>query len=128
MLSVEPDGLGMPRGLYLGDLSASAQSALEASVPSGSRYDLVKVAHHGSADQLPALYAHVRPRVALIGVGADNDYGHPRAETLAFLEAGGVEIIRSDVDGLALTRLVTRDGATQLELWREHARAVVPAG
>ena len=50
--------------------------------------EVLKVAHHGSvdtglADELRVL----RPRIAVIEVGARNDYGHPRRETLATLES-----------------------------------------
>lgn len=40
--------------------------------------DVLKVAHHGSADAaLPALLADLRPRIAVIEVGRRNPYGHP---------------------------------------------------
>jgi competence protein ComEC len=63
--------------------------------------EVLKVAHHGSADPgLAALLRAVRPRIALISVGAGNDYGHPAASTLAALqERGGVEVYRTDTDG-----------------------------
>ena len=42
------------------------------------RVDVLKVSHHGSADEgLPALLERLRPRVAVIEVGAGNTYGHP---------------------------------------------------
>ncbi len=106
---------GMPRGLYLGDISATAQRALRATGRVRGTYDVVKVAHHGSADQDPDLYRVADASLALIGVGADNDYGHPRAETLDLLTGAGTTIVRSDVDGLGLVRHV--DGG--LEIWRE---------
>jgi competence protein ComEC len=37
--------------------------------------------------------------VALVSVGADNDYGHPAEETLAPLEAAGARVLRTDRDG-----------------------------
>ena len=44
-------------------------------------FDVLKVAHHGSDDSgLPTLLDRSVPRVALIGVGADNGYGHPTPE------------------------------------------------
>jgi competence protein ComEC len=62
--------------------------------------DLLVVAHHGSADpDLPALLRMVRPRLAIISVGADNPYGHPAASTLAALAAAGVPVERTDRDG-----------------------------
>jgi competence protein ComEC len=63
--------------------------------------EVLKVAHHGSADAgLQQLLDAVRPRVALISVGAGNDYGHPTASTLATLAArSGLEVYRTDLDG-----------------------------
>ncbi len=108
---------GMPRGLFLGDLSAVAQRALRATGRVHGTIDVVKVAHHGSADQDPEFYRVVDASLALIGVGADNDYGHPRAEILDQLTGAGTTIVRSDVDGLGL---VSRTDAG-LEVWREGA-------
>jgi competence protein ComEC len=63
--------------------------------------EILKVAHHGSADDgLEQLLRAVRPRVALISVGAGNDYGHPTASTLARLESrSGLDLYRTDQDG-----------------------------
>ena len=42
----------------------------------------------------------LRPRVAVISVGAHNDYGHPRADTLAALHARpGLAVYRTDESG-----------------------------
>ena len=70
-------GGGMPTSLFLGDLSASPLAALAASGDPGPPYDLVKVAHHGSADQDGRLYELADPAIALVTVGAENTYGHP---------------------------------------------------
>jgi competence protein ComEC len=63
--------------------------------------ELVKVAHHGSADPgLAELLGLLRPRLALVSVGAGNDYGHPTPSTLAALAAfPGVRVYRTDEDG-----------------------------
>jgi competence protein ComEC len=63
--------------------------------------EVLKVAHHGSEDAgLPAQLATLRPRVAVISAGAGNDYGHPREETLAALDAvPGLALYRTDVHG-----------------------------
>src|SRR6185295_2404 len=47
--------------------------------------DVFKVAHHGSANQDPDFVLDTGAALALISVGADNDYGHPAPETLALL-------------------------------------------
>jgi competence protein ComEC len=63
--------------------------------------EVLKVAHHGSADPgLPLLLERLGPRVAVISVGARNDYGHPAPSTLAALGGRpGLRVYRTDVDG-----------------------------
>jgi competence protein ComEC len=62
--------------------------------------DVLKVAHHGSDDAgLGELLDRIRPRLAVISVGADNSYGHPTPGTLATLAAHGVPTLRTDLDG-----------------------------
>jgi competence protein ComEC len=72
--------------------------------------DVLKVAHHGSADAgLPRLLDRTAPRLAVISVGAGNPYGHPDPSTLATLEQHGVPVIRTDLAG-DVTIAVDRDG------------------
>jgi competence protein ComEC len=62
--------------------------------------DVLKVSHHGSADPgLPALLDRLRPRAALIEVGAHNTYGHPTPSTLQALQAAVPIVRRTDQDG-----------------------------
>ena len=62
--------------------------------------DVLKVAHHGSDDAgLGPLLDRIRPRLAVISVGADNSYGHPTPGTLATLAAHRVPTLRTDLDG-----------------------------
>ncbi|UPL12340.1 ComEC/Rec2 family competence protein [Microbacterium sufflavum] len=111
---MEFSGGEVPRSLFLADLSAPAQRLLQRSERLGP-YAVVKVAHHGSADQDPGLYQALSPVVALISVGADNDYGHPRRETLDLLGALGAQVYRTDERGRILLGL--RHGA--LAMWSE---------
>ncbi|WP_454118949.1 ComEC/Rec2 family competence protein [Microbacterium lacticum] len=110
---VEFRGGGVPTLLLLGDLSAAGQQAMKADAGLLTAYDVVKVAHHGSADQDAALYARLHPALALVTVG-ENDYGHPRAETLTLLTAVGARVARTDREGLLA---VWRD-SDGLRLWR----------
>jgi len=62
--------------------------------------DVLKVAHHGSADSgLGRLLDRSAPALAVISVGAGNSYGHPAPSTLAELEAHRVRTLRTDLDG-----------------------------
>ena len=62
--------------------------------------DLLKVAHHGSATSTRAdLLAAVHPKFAVISVGAQNVYGHPRHEVLSRLQESNIKTYRTDLDG-----------------------------
>jgi competence protein ComEC len=104
------------RAVFLGDLGAAAQAAMLRAEEPG-RVDIVKVAHHGSADQDPALYRELAAPVGLIGVGADNGYGHPTPSLLDLLAATGTVPVRSDRSGAAA--LVIDEG--RVRLWSERA-------
>jgi competence protein ComEC len=81
-----------------GDVEPEGQATLATMLP-GLRVDVLKVPHHGSRYQdLPFLWS-LRARLALISVGADNDYGHPAAETVSGLAATGERVLRTDLDG-----------------------------
>ena len=81
-------------------LPADAESDVTTGLPL-SGVEVLKVAHHGSADPgLDDELRALRPRIAVISCGRNNDYGHPRAETLAALAGSpGLAVYRTDVDG-----------------------------
>jgi competence protein ComEC len=88
---------GGTTALLEGDAEKDAERQIAAEQ---SRADLLKVAHHGSATStIPELLAAVRPRFAVISVGARNVYGHPRREVLDRLGESGVRTYRTDIDG-----------------------------
>lgn len=94
-------GCGCLSSIFLGDLDNQAQALLVAT-GRARPVDIVKVAHHGSGDQDGRLYASLRATVGLIGVGAENTYGHPTREALDVLAAAGTAPARSDQLGLVL--------------------------
>jgi len=112
------------RAVLLGDLGEEAQDRLLRSTDVG-RVDVVKVAHHGSADQSEALYRELGATVGVIGVGADNGYGHPTDRLLDLLATIGTIAVRTDRSG---TSLLTADGDGGFRLWSEHAAAGVGGG
>ena len=66
-------------------LTADAETEVTARLLS-RRIEILKVAHHGSADSgLATELRELRPAVAVISCGRDNDYGHPTPSTLAAL-------------------------------------------
>ena len=103
-LEFEPVGAcvtGCLSSVFLGDLGEAAQDRLLAAEPLGA-VDVVKVSHHGSSDQSEALYQRLQAVVGVIGVGADNGYGHPTERVLDILAAAGTRAARTDEDGLVL--------------------------
>jgi len=86
------------RILMSGDMEPEAQQALARTLP-GLRVDVLKVPHHGSRYQDPELLGSLGARLAVVSVGADNDYGHPAGSTLALLRRAGMRVERTDRDG-----------------------------
>ncbi len=97
--------------LLTGDVEPEAQRSLLRSLAGalgGEPVDVLKVPHHGSRYQDPDLLSGLGARLAVVSAGADNDYGHPAAETLLRLERGGALVRRTDRDGDVA--VVVRDG------------------
>ncbi|MFB9763536.1 ComEC/Rec2 family competence protein [Nocardioides kongjuensis] len=86
------------RLLLTGDLEPPGQAQVAALV-GDLDVDVLKVPHHGSPHQDLAWLTGLRAEVALVSVGADNDYGHPSAQVVRGLEAAGAEVLRTDRDG-----------------------------
>jgi len=84
--------------LATGDVEAEAQNDLLRRRTDLSA-DVLKVPHHGSAYQEPDFLTASRSRVALISVGAQNDYGHPDEVLVDRLGGAGMDVYRTDVDG-----------------------------
>jgi competence protein ComEC len=71
---------------------------------------LLKVGHHGSrTSTTPEFLALTAPQDAVISVGAQNTFGHPRPEIIARLAAAHARLFRTDRFGLT-TFLLSRDG------------------
>jgi competence protein ComEC len=102
-------------GLFLGDLGERAQQILAAR-EGFQPVDVVKVSHHGSADQYRPLYGALGASVALIGVGADNTYGHPAPSLLDTLSPAAT-VIRTDLNGTATLQRGDGDG---IVMWSER--------
>ena len=97
---------GSVDALLLGDVERESAHAMLLAVrrdPSlaatAATLDVVKTAHHGSSNLDEGLMEAVRAPVALISVGADNDYGHPAPRHLDVLRRGGYAVYRTDQRG-----------------------------
>jgi competence protein ComEC len=112
---------GAVRFLLVGDAERPEEEWLLSHAPPGSlQADVLKVGHHGSRTSSSAAFLDaVRPRLALVSVGAANAYGHPSPEVMADLAARGVEVLRTDRLGTIMVRTdggahttITADGST----------------
>ena len=90
--------VGGRRLLLMGDVEPEAQAAIGPDLI-GLNVDVMKVPHHGSRYQSPELTTWAPAPVALISVGAGNDYGHPAPETIAAWRAIGALVARTDENG-----------------------------
>lgn len=92
--------------LLAGDAEEGGQAARLQAGSTALDVDVLLVPHHGSARQSPEFLAATTPQVALVSVGADNDYGHPTAKTLTTVGHLGATIARTDEQGsLAVARV-----------------------
>jgi competence protein ComEC len=79
---------------------------------------IVKVSHHGSADQYAELFEDLRPEVALFSVGESNSYGHPTKRAIEIFEKAGSAIFRTDQQGAVALTFV--DGSLNVLTERER--------
>lgn len=87
--------------LFTGDAHTHAESFAMYSLPEEC-FDatVLKVGHHGSTtSSSTGFLSAVSPEIAIIPVGADNEYGHPDPSTLDKLRLLGAEIYRTDQCG-----------------------------
>lgn len=95
--------------LFVGDSEVEDENALIANKVDLESTVLV-VGHHGSASSTADRFLKkVKPKYAIISVGADNTYGHPKKSVLDRLSKMGVQTYRTDLNGQIIC---TSDGKT----------------
>lgn len=68
--------------------------------------DIIKVPHHGSnTSSTEELLNLLNPKIAVISVGRNNIYGHPKDEVIDRYKRIGAEIYRTDLHGLIEVKL-----------------------
>lgn len=117
VVAFEPLAAGQLSSVFLGDVGEASQRRLM-SANALTEVDVVKVAHHGSADQFAPVYDRLSATVGVIGVGQDNDYGHPTPRLLDILAGAGTVPVRTDQDGLVL--LAPGEAPGTVRVWTQR--------
>lgn len=88
--------------LLTGDIESIAEEKLLGKYKNTNRLNanILKIAHHGSkTSSIQEFLDEVNPKIALIGVGRKNKFGHPNQEVLERLKEKGIQIYRTDQNG-----------------------------
>ncbi len=89
--------------LFTGDIEQEAEKAILNKYKSNIgilKSDILKVAHHGSKTSSTKEFLEaVKPNTAVIGVGKNNNFGHPNKSVLERLKRLGCRIYRTDESG-----------------------------
>jgi len=112
---------GVIRSIFLGDLGEGAQRQVMMANHL-SDVDVVKVAHHGSADQSEDFYRTISAEIGIVSVGADNRYGHPTDKLLDILARTQTTVFRTDLNGL----IVLAPSEAGIVVWSEGQARLEP--
>ncbi len=98
--------------LFTGDIEEIAENAILKKYENTNKLKstILKVAHHGSkSSSTEEFLKEVKPKIALIGVGENNMFGHPNFDVLERLDKIESKIFRTDFNGEIIIR-VNRKG------------------
>lgn len=86
--------------LFTGDIEELAERVILKSNENNLKSTVLKVAHHGSkTSSTEEFIEKVKPKIAVIGVGNRNNFGHPNQEVLDRLKKYNIQIFRTDENG-----------------------------
>lgn len=86
--------------LFTGDIEKSEENIVDKFTANELKSTIIKVPHHGSKTSSSEEFIKVvNPKIALIGVGENNKFGHPNIEVLQRLEDINCKIYRTDKMG-----------------------------
>lgn len=91
--------------LFTGDIEKDAENAL---VNAGTelKCDVLKIAHNGSDTSTSEEFLErADPQIAVISVGKNNEYGHPKKKIIGRLLHSDILIYRTDYDGTVSFRV-----------------------
>lgn len=90
--------------LLMGDAESEIENAMMRIFKSGLQSTYLKVGHHGSRYSTGDKFLErVQPRVAILSVGQDNNFGHPHKETLDKFAARSIQVFTTTGGTQSLT-------------------------
>ena len=92
------------RLLLTGDVEPPGQQAI-LRAGANLQADVLKIPHHGSAQQDPGFIAASNARLAISSAGSENDYGHPAPRTVQLVRSLGMTLLRTDQNGSIAVRV-----------------------
>ena len=98
--------------LFTGDIEKVAEDELVKAYKDKQilESDILKVAHHGSKTSTTGeMIKQIKPKIALIGVGKNNLFGHPSNEVIERLHELNSKVYRTDLNG-EITITVNKNG------------------
>lgn len=91
--------IGKISWLFTGDLDSEGEMKLLQKYPQ-LQVDILKVGHHGSSTSSSSFFLQsIEAKVGLISAGLNNQFQHPRPETISRLKEQNMLIFRTDLDG-----------------------------
>ena len=89
--------------MFTGDIEEEAEKAILEQYSNNInklQANVLKIAHHGSKTSTTENFLKtISPKIALIGVGKNNNFGHPNEQVIERLKKNGVIVYRTDKDG-----------------------------
>ena len=92
--------------LFTGDISQVIEEKLVEEYGNALKSTVLKVGHHGSKTSSAEQFINtVKPKIALIGVGKNNKFGHPNKNVLERLQNINCKIYRTDLNGEIILKI-----------------------
>lgn len=86
--------------LFTGDIEEIAEEKILSLYKNKLKSTILKIAHHGSkTSSMQEFIDAVSPEISLIGVGKNNNFGHPNEEMIQRLKNKNIKVYRTDKNG-----------------------------
>lgn len=96
--------------LFTGDIEETAEKAILKEYKHTLKSTILKIAHHGSKTSSISEFVNtVKPKIALIGVGEKNTFGHPNQQTIEKLENINCRVYRTDLMGEIIIKINNKE-------------------